>query len=41
VPPYLLTTSDNPEGPLSRTQAAGMTAKLTANREAFFDDFVT
>jgi pimeloyl-ACP methyl ester carboxylesterase len=41
VPPYLLTTSDKPEGPLSQTQAAGMTAKLRANREAFFDDFVT
>ena len=41
VPPYLLTTSDNPDGPLSKTEAAKMTAGLTANREKFFDDFMT
>ncbi|MFD1714380.1 alpha/beta fold hydrolase [Amnibacterium flavum] len=41
VPPYLLTTPGNPDGPLSAGQAAQMAAGLTANREKFFDDFVT
>lgn len=41
VPPYLLNTGDNPDGPLSKTLAAQMTAGLTANRESFFDDFMT
>lgn len=41
VPPYLLTAPDNPDGPLSPAQAAKMTAALTANEEAFYDDFTT
>jgi len=41
VPPYMLHTSDNPEGPLKKTEAAGMAAKLTANQDAFYDDFTT
>ncbi|HEU4998426.1 MAG TPA: alpha/beta hydrolase [Lapillicoccus sp.] len=41
VPPYLLNTSDNPDGPLRKTEAAKMTAQLTANTDRFFDDFVT
>jgi pimeloyl-ACP methyl ester carboxylesterase len=41
VPPYLLTTEDNPEGPLSKTAAASMTASLTADEDSFYDDFVT
>jgi pimeloyl-ACP methyl ester carboxylesterase len=41
VPPYLLQLPGNPDGPLTAGQAAKMTAGLTANREAFFDDFTT
>ena len=41
VPPYLLTTADNPDGPLSKTEATKMTAGLTASREKFFDQFMT
>lgn len=41
VPPYLMTTPDNPDGPLSPEQAAGMTAKLTADEDAFYDEFAT
>jgi pimeloyl-ACP methyl ester carboxylesterase len=41
VPPYLLTTPGNPEGPLSPAEAAKMTASLTADEEAFYDDFTT
>jgi non-heme chloroperoxidase len=41
VPPYLLHTGDNPDGPLSKTEAAKMGAALTANRDTFYDDFTT
>jgi len=41
VPPYLLQTGDNPDGPLTKALAMKMTAGLTANREKFFDDFMT
>lgn len=41
VPPYMLKTGDNPDGPLSKTEATKMTAGLTANREKFFDQFTT
>lgn len=41
VPPYLLTSDDNPEGPLSPEQAAEMTAGLTASEEEFYDRFTT
>lgn len=41
VPPYLLKTSDNPDGPLEKSQAAEMTAQLTASEDAFYDDFTT
>ena len=41
VPPYLLTTPGNPDGPLSAGEAAKMTAALTANQESFYDDFTT
>ncbi|WP_210652069.1 alpha/beta fold hydrolase [Nocardioides sp. SYSU D00065] len=40
VPPYLLKTDDNPEGPLTKEAAAEMTAALEADRIAFFDDFM-
>ncbi|WP_291039929.1 alpha/beta hydrolase [Herbiconiux sp.] len=41
VPPYLLQIPGNPDGPLPVSEAAKMTAGLTANREAFFDQFTT
>ena len=39
VPPYMLETDDNPEGPLTKNQAAQMTADLTKDRDSFYDDF--
>jgi pimeloyl-ACP methyl ester carboxylesterase len=41
VPPYLLKTPGNPEGPLTAGEAAKMTAGLTADKDAFYDDFIT
>ncbi len=41
VPPYLLKTDDNPDGPLTEDAAADMTSGLEDDREAFFDDFTT
>ena len=42
VPPYMLQDDDdNPEGPLTNEKAAKMTADLTEDREAFFDQFTT
>lgn len=41
VPPYMLQTSNNPDGPLTEEQAATMTADLTADRDSFFDKFTT
>lgn len=41
VPPYLLQTSDNPDGPLPKSQAAQMTADLTKDQDAFYDQFTT
>lgn len=41
VPPYLLKTPDNPDGPLEPAAAAKMAAQLTADRESFWDQFVT
>ena len=39
VPPMMMKTPGNPEGPLDATKAAGMTASLTANADAFYDQF--
>jgi non-heme chloroperoxidase len=39
VPPSLMESSDNPDGPLTETQAAQMTAALTADEDSFYDDF--
>lgn len=39
VPPYLLKTDDNPNGPLSQDKADAMREGLKANRETFFDGF--
>jgi pimeloyl-ACP methyl ester carboxylesterase len=39
VPPYLLQTDDNPDGPLTRAQAKQQEDGLRADRAAFFDKF--
>ena len=39
VTPMMMNLPNNPDGPLEKTQAASMTGQLTADREAFFDDF--
>ncbi len=39
VPPYLMKTGDNPDGPLEKSEAAKMTAELTADQDSFYDDF--
>lgn len=41
VPPYLMKTGDNPDGPLEKSQAAGMTAGLTKSQDDFYDQFTT
>ncbi|UNK42247.1 alpha/beta hydrolase [Luteimonas sp. S4-F44] len=41
VPPYLLKTEDNPEGPLPEEKADEMRAGLERDRDAFFDEFTT
>lgn len=41
VPPFMLTTPGNPDGPLAPAEAAKMTAALTANQDSFYDDFTT
>lgn len=40
IPPMLMNTPDNPDGPLTAGQAAAMTAQLTANSEQFYETFV-
>jgi non-heme chloroperoxidase len=41
VTPYLMQSDDNPKGPLTSERAEQMTADLTADRDAFFDQFTT
>lgn len=41
VPPYLLTTDDNPDGPLSPDLYRQMRDSLAADRDEFFDGFMT
>jgi len=41
VPPYLLHTDGNPDGPLTASEAAKMAAGLTANEDSFYDGFTT
>ena len=41
VPPYMLQGDDNPDGPLTKDAAAGMTADLTKDEESFYDGFTT
>ncbi|MCY7401340.1 MAG: alpha/beta hydrolase [Nocardioides sp.] len=39
VPPYLMKTDDNPDGPLTEDAAAEMTKGLESDRTTFFDGF--
>jgi pimeloyl-ACP methyl ester carboxylesterase len=41
VPPYMMHTPGNPDGPLQAAEAAKMTAALTADQDSFYDNFVT
>ncbi|MGZ5403994.1 MAG: alpha/beta fold hydrolase [Nocardioides sp.] len=41
VPPFLLHSDDNPDGPLTEEAAAGMKSGLEQDRDAFFDGFTT
>ena len=41
VPPYLLRTDDNPDGPLTEDLAHQMRSGLESDRDAFFDQFTT
>jgi len=41
VPPYLLQTDDNPDGPLTEDAAKGMEQGLKDDRDSFFDGFTT
>ncbi|MFD5107234.1 alpha/beta fold hydrolase [Streptomyces cinereoruber] len=40
VTPCMLQTSGNPEGPLTKTEAAKMGASLTKDQDAFYDGFM-
>lgn len=39
VPPMLMKTSGNPDGPMEAAQAASMSAGLTSDADAFYDGF--
>ena len=39
VPPYLLKTAENPDGPMEEAQANEMESQLKADRKAFFEGF--
>jgi pimeloyl-ACP methyl ester carboxylesterase len=41
VTPFLMTTPSNPDGPLAPSEAAKMTAGLTASQDSFYGDFTT
>ncbi|GAA5018797.1 alpha/beta hydrolase [Terrabacter aeriphilus] len=41
VPPYLLKTDDNPEGPLTEEASGQMEEGAKGDRDAFFDQFTT
>jgi pimeloyl-ACP methyl ester carboxylesterase len=41
VPPFLLNTADNPEGPLTAEKAQASQKALEQDREAFFGQFTT
>lgn len=39
VPPYMMKTDDNPDGPLQPTEAAKMTEALTEDQDSFYESF--
>ncbi len=41
VPPFLMQSDENPDGPLTEDAAGEMESGLKDDRDAFFDDFVT
>jgi len=41
VPPYMMHTDDNPDGPLTKEAADEMTKGLESDRDVFFDQFTT
>ncbi len=41
IPPFLLKSDDNPDGPLTEEAAKGMRDGLEEDRDGFFDDFMT
>ncbi|MGD9960137.1 alpha/beta fold hydrolase [Nocardioides sp.] len=41
VPPFLLKSDDNPDGPLTQEAADQLESGLKEDRDAFFDDFTT
>ena len=41
VPPYLMHSPANPDGPLTLGEATKMTAALTADQDSFYDEFTT
>jgi non-heme chloroperoxidase len=41
IPPYLLQSDDNPDGPLTEEAAGEMRGGLEAGRDDFFDEFTT
>ena len=41
IPPYLLQSDDNPDGPLDEETAGGMRSGLEASRDDFFEEFTT
>ena len=41
VPPYLLKTDDNPDGPLTEDAAGELRSGLEQDRDSFFDGFMT
>jgi pimeloyl-ACP methyl ester carboxylesterase len=41
VTPYMLQLPDNPDGPLTKAEAAKMSASLTAGQDSFYNGFTT
>ncbi|GAB3526700.1 alpha/beta fold hydrolase [Arthrobacter monumenti] len=41
IPPFMMRTEDNPDGPLTEDAAAEMSADLTSDEDSFYDSFTT